>query len=252
MGLFQPGTQIKLTNVSIVRLRKGGKRFEVACYKNKVMEWRNQVETDIDEVLQIHSVFSNVSKGHVANKDDLLKAFKTDDTDKIIQEILNKGELQVSEKERQNKMDNLHRDIATIVAEKCVNPQTKRPYTMTMIEKAMADLHYNIHPNRNAKQQALYVIKQLQEKAIIPIARAQMRVRITLPAKEGKRLKEKLLARVTTVEDEDWTVDAYELVTAIDPGQLRNITEILQIETKGRGQVDVLNLHEAQEGDTKF
>ncbi|KAJ1654710.1 hypothetical protein IWQ61_005406 [Dispira simplex] len=252
MGLFQPGTQIKLTNVSIVRLRKGGKRFEVACYKNKVMEWRNQVETDIDEVLQIHSVFSNVSKGQVANKDDLLKAFKTDDTDKIIQEILNKGELQVSEKERQNKMDNLHRDIATIVAEKCVNPQTKRPYTMTMIEKAMADLHYNIHPNRNAKQQALDVIKQLQDKAVIPIARAQMRVRITLPAKEGKRLKDKLLARVTTVEDEDWTADAYELVAAIDPGQLRNITEILQIETKGRGQVDVLNLHEAQEGDTKF
>lgn len=33
----------RLTNVSIVRLRKGGKRFELACYKNKVMEWRNNV-----------------------------------------------------------------------------------------------------------------------------------------------------------------------------------------------------------------
>jgi ribosome maturation protein SDO1 len=33
----------RLTNVSIVRLRKGGKRFEVACYKNKVMEWRSNV-----------------------------------------------------------------------------------------------------------------------------------------------------------------------------------------------------------------
>jgi hypothetical protein len=43
MSIFQPGSQIKLTNVALVRLRKGGKRFEVACYKNKVMEWRNQV-----------------------------------------------------------------------------------------------------------------------------------------------------------------------------------------------------------------
>jgi len=33
----------RLTNVSIVRYRKGGKRFEIACYKNKVMEWRNGV-----------------------------------------------------------------------------------------------------------------------------------------------------------------------------------------------------------------
>ena len=38
-----PINQLKLTNVSIVRLKKGGKRFEVACYKNKVLEWRNNV-----------------------------------------------------------------------------------------------------------------------------------------------------------------------------------------------------------------
>lgn len=35
--------QIKLTNVSVVRLKKGGKRFEIACYKNKVREWRTGV-----------------------------------------------------------------------------------------------------------------------------------------------------------------------------------------------------------------
>lgn len=28
--------QVKLTNVAIVRLKKGGKRFELACYPNKV------------------------------------------------------------------------------------------------------------------------------------------------------------------------------------------------------------------------
>ncbi|KAL0136987.1 hypothetical protein V8B55DRAFT_1160645 [Mucor lusitanicus] len=43
MVIKKPNTQIKLTNVSIVRLRKGGKRFELACYKNKVMEWRSNV-----------------------------------------------------------------------------------------------------------------------------------------------------------------------------------------------------------------
>jgi ribosome maturation protein SDO1 len=31
----------------------------------------------------------------------------------------------------------LFRDIATIIAEKCVNPETRRPYTVTMIEKAL-------------------------------------------------------------------------------------------------------------------
>jgi ribosome maturation protein SDO1 len=89
MSIFQPSNQIKLTNVSIVRLRKGGKRFEIACYKNKVMEWRSGVETDLDNVLQIANVFINVSKGQVASKEDLEKSFKTDDQKTIILEVQN-------------------------------------------------------------------------------------------------------------------------------------------------------------------
>jgi len=43
MSIFTPINQLKLTNVSVVRLKKGGKRFEIACYKNKVLEWRKNV-----------------------------------------------------------------------------------------------------------------------------------------------------------------------------------------------------------------
>ena len=43
-------------------------------------------EKDIDEVLQTHTVFSNVSKGSVAKKEDLARAFGTDnETDVCIQ-----------------------------------------------------------------------------------------------------------------------------------------------------------------------
>jgi len=251
MSIFTPINQLKLTNVSVVRLKKGGKRFEIACYKNKVLEWRKNVETDIDEVLQIHSVFNNVSKGLTAKKDDLVKAFKTDDVEKIILEILKKGELQVSEKERNQQISSKYRDIATIVAEKCVNPETKRPYTVTMIEKAMNDLHFSVNPNRNAKQQALDVIRQIQEKNIMPIARAQMRLRIALPAKEGKKLKEKLLPLIASVEDEDYS-DGYELICVIDPGNFRNISDLIQKETKGKSQLELLNLADTREGDQKF
>jgi hypothetical protein len=35
--------QKRLTNVAVVRVRKHGLRFEVACYKNKVANWRSGV-----------------------------------------------------------------------------------------------------------------------------------------------------------------------------------------------------------------
>lgn len=62
-GLKQPIGQKRLTNIAVVRLRKCGKCFEIACYKNKVLNWRSSIETDLDEVLQTTAIFSNVSKG---------------------------------------------------------------------------------------------------------------------------------------------------------------------------------------------
>jgi ribosome maturation protein SDO1 len=246
--IFQPSNQIKLTNVSIVRLKKGGKRFEIACYKNKVAEWRTQVEKDLDNVLQIPSVFINVSKGQVANRTDLVKSFKTDNVDEIIQEILSKGEVQVNEKERAQQMDNVHRDIAMIVAEKCVDPRSKRPYTVSMIEKALSDAHFNAHPTKSAKQQALEAIRQLKEKGDLPIARAQMRLRITLGLKDAKRVKEKIAPCIASVEEEDFG-EEYEMICLIDPGQFRTINDTLDKEAKGKAKLETLSLSETMEGD---
>lgn len=58
------------------------------------------------------------------------------------------------------------------------------------------------------------MIKQLQEKQLLPIQRAQMRVRITLPqGKDFKKLlKEKIVPLVTSTEEEDFEADELELV----------------------------------------
>jgi ribosome maturation protein SDO1 len=51
----------------------------------------------------------------------------------------------------------LFRDVASVLAEKCINPDTKRPYTISMLERALKDIHISIDPKRSAKQQALEV-----------------------------------------------------------------------------------------------
>ncbi|KAG7257925.1 hypothetical protein CRUP_006641 [Coryphaenoides rupestris] len=196
MSIFTPTNQIRLTNVAIVRTKKGGKRFE------------NRVEKDLDEVLQTHSVFVNVSKGQVAKKDDLSKSFGTDNETEICKQ-------------------------------KCVNPETKRPYTVNLIERAMKDIHYS----------ALEVIRQLKES--MEIQRAHMRLRLVLPAKEGKRLKEKLKPLMKVVESEDFD-EQLEMVCLVDPGCFREIDELIRCETRGRGSLEVLNLKDVEEGDEKL
>ena len=219
MPINQPSNQIKLTNVSLVRLKKAKKRFEIACYKNKVLEWRSGLETDLDNVLQINSVFLNVSKGQTAPSSDLAKAFGSKTPiNEIILEILNKGELQVGEKERHAQLERVHNEVVGIVATKLVDPKTKRVYTTGMIEKALEMLSSQgsqaqqdkntagsgsgtpatgeeggakakskehvwtgVVATKSAKSQALEAMKALILHQPIPVARARMRLRITCP-----------------------------------------------------------------------
>jgi len=173
--------QVRLTNVSVVRLRKGGKRFEVAAYKNKVVNWRSGAETDLANVLQIASVFMNVSRGVRATAADLLAAFGTDDALACARMILEKGELEKGELERTSELDGMFRDIASCVAERCVNPNTQRPYPVAFVEAAMRDAGFSVSAGKSAKQQALKAIGALREH--IPIERAKMALRVNVPSK---------------------------------------------------------------------
>lgn len=170
----QPANQIKLTNVSLVRYKKGKKRFELACYKNKLLEYRSGTETDLDNVLQVPTIFLNASKGETAPNAELVKAWPLPEggagnagggggggggkskgskkgkskhneeegdekswKDAIIEEILKKGEIQVNANERKELLDRMEREIVEEVAQRLVDPQTKRVYTTGMIKKGL-------------------------------------------------------------------------------------------------------------------
>ncbi|KAH8992079.1 Shwachman-Bodian-diamond syndrome protein [Lactarius akahatsu] len=242
MPINQPSNQIKLTNVSIVRLKKGGKRYEIACYKNKVQEWRNGVEKDLDEVLQISNVFVNVSKGEVAKSNDLKKSFGTDDRNTIAREILEKGEVQVGDKEREHDIAALRREIATLVAEKCVDPATQAPYSVSIIEKAMSEAGYSVRANKNAKSQVSECIKMLQSDSTLPIERAKMRIRVIVPAADINSLRERLLDGVDKLEHEE-TGDEWSGTMLIDPVQFRVISDLLRKTVKGKGRVETLTFN---------
>jgi len=225
-------------------LRKGGKRFEIACYKNKVQDWRNGTETNLDDVCQTSNVFINVSKGQVANSDDLKKAFGGISSEDIVKEILKKGELQLGEKEREHAQSNQWKEIATLVAEKCVDPATQRPYPVGMVEKAMLEAGFSLKPGKTTKSQVLDCIKLLQINSTLPIQRARMRVRITMPVKDGKRLKDSVLGAAEKVEENDFEGDEWEAILVIDPGQFKVLNMLLQGDAilKGKGRIETLSM----------
>lgn len=233
MPINQPSGQIKLTNVSLVRLKKARKRFEIACYQNKVQDYRKGVEQDLDEVLQIHQVFINVSKGQSASKEDLQKCFETTDIDKIIIEILTKGEIQLSEKERQVMLNKINNELLTIVSAKCINPVSKKRYPPTMIHKLLVELKFSPVLNKPAKLQALEAIKLLIAKQIVPIVRAKMKVKVTIGSQETERI-----ARLQKLVDGSTSGDNWVFLGLIDPVLYRDLVTMCE----GKGTVQVIDM----------
>ncbi len=252
MGLGTPINQVRLTNVAYVRLRKNNKRFEIACYRNKVLNYRTKIETDLSEVLQIDSVFTNVSKGLLASAKDLMETFGTSDTNTVCRIILEKGELQVSEEERASLYDSTFRDIASLVADKAVNPDNNRPYTVSMIQNAMKQIHYSVNVSKSTKSQALDVIKRL--KSVMPIARAAMLLRIIFPLIHYELVEsyfhKELNIEVPSVDKSTIANDNITWDMKVDPDMFRKVEEAIQKQTKSEGRVEVLQLRVSNTGDT--
>jgi len=242
--IFTPTNQKLLTNVVVVKLRKGGKRFEIACYKNKVVAWRNKIEKNLEEVLQTETVFTNVSRGEVAKGADLKKAFNTDDMTKICIQILEKGEFQLSEKERQTALNSKFTEIAANVSTMCINPTTQRPYPVSIVEQAMKDAHVSVKPNKSAKQQALEVIKILKES--IPIERVKMKIRISMGLPDSKKCKDQIKTLFLTVISEDHD-GQYELVGLSEPGNYKQLAELVGKHSRGKGMCEVIGVEETAE-----
>lgn len=179
-----------------------------------------------------------------------MKAFGMDDQTEICKLILAKGELQISDKERQSQNEQLFKDIATTLASICLNPELKRPYPVTIIEKAMKDAHYSVKPNQATKVQAMAALKLLKQADIIPIERAKMRIKVQFGGKEAKKLKQKILKLESVqVESEEQDEELITLVFVVDPGQFKEISALITSETKGKGLLEVLAYKEIVLGD---
>ena len=248
MSLKLPQGQKLLTNVTVVKMKKGKEKFEIAAYPNTVTAWRTGAEKEVREVLQIERVFRNVEQGEYAKSKDLRKAFGTEDEEAICLEILKHGEFQLSERERCSQQESLLKEICTMVAERCINSQSKRPVTVGVVERALAELHFNVDRNKNAKKQALEAIKLLESK--YPIERIAMNLKLTFPLAAKAEAREKILGIGGAFEREDDSGGMYVVVCKIAPDKYRDVDAAVGAYKADGALIEVMQIASQQQGDS--
>eukprot|EP00537_Pseudo-nitzschia_pungens_P007493 CAMPEP_0172371492 /NCGR_PEP_ID=MMETSP1060-20121228/43152_1 /TAXON_ID=37318 /ORGANISM="Pseudo-nitzschia pungens, Strain cf. cingulata" /LENGTH=431 /DNA_ID=CAMNT_0013097133 /DNA_START=36 /DNA_END=1331 /DNA_ORIENTATION=- len=243
-----PINHVQLTNVAVVRMNKGGKRFEIACYRNKVVDYRQGLEKDLSEVLQTERVFANVSKGEFAKAKDMQKVFGTKDEDEILKLILSKGQLQVSDKERTQQLEKTSAQIAEWISKNCVQPATDRPYTISQIRHAMKEANVSIHPTKPLKRQYLDSVKLLQK--VIPIQRAKMEL-LLIVAHEDKDETETILEKNNvSISRLDETSPSVKYTLLVDPSLYRILSDATQKMSGAR--IEIVNQVVTKQGDVNL
>ena len=115
------------------------------------MNQREGLETDLSQVLQTETVFTNVSRGDIATNEDLVNVFGTTNHRKICEQIIKEGHLQVSDKEREYISESRTRDVLNLVCQMTMDAVTGFPLTVTQVQAALDDIHFRVSAKSSLK-----------------------------------------------------------------------------------------------------
>ncbi len=224
---------------TIARLTKENVHFEILVKPNKALDYRNGKIAGITEVLVAETIYSDANKGTRAAEEDLRKAFKTTDPLKIADEILKKGQLQLTTEQRRKMVEDKRKQVIDFISRQAVDPKTNLPHPPMRIENAMEQIRYPIDPYKPIEEQAREIIKLLRP--ILPLKVEQLQIGVTIPSAYAVRAYGAVKA-FGAIKREEWRSDgSWYGVLEMPAGTYASFLNKLGEVTKGTGDAKVIS-----------
>jgi ribosome maturation protein SDO1 len=167
----------KKSDLNIARLKKNGEDYEIIIDSEAALKFRRG-ENNISDVLLVDKIFKDARTGDLAG--DLIESFGTNDILVIADEIIKKGEIQLSEEYRHKIVEQKRNQVLEEVSSKASDPQTHYPIPRQRVELGMEKTGYKIRFDKTVNEQAKELMDEL--KKVMPISFADLTVIITSPA----------------------------------------------------------------------
>ena len=186
------------------RLTKGQDHFEILVKPEPALDYKLGKQVPISQVLLIEEIYSDSSKGTRASEEKLQKYFGSTDPQKIAEEVMKSGELQLTTEQRRQLIEEKRRQIVTIITRNAIDPRTGTPHPPLRIEQAMGQVRLSIDPYKSAEEQAKLVIEELRP--ILPLKLEQMRIAVKVFPEHAARAYNTFKS-FGTVSREEWQSD---------------------------------------------
>lgn len=168
------------------------------------LKFKKGEKINLEEALAYPAIYRDARKGEVVSNEELQKFFGTVDVLKVAEEIVRKGEVQLTTEQRREMVEKKRVQIANIISKMGVNPQTNLPHPPQRILNAMEQAGVSIDPFEDAEVQVDRVVKSIR--SIIPIKLQKVVVQVKIPSTySGKAYH--LIKESGDVVEEKWLDD---------------------------------------------
>ncbi len=224
----------------VARITIRGKHFEILVNPELAFRFREGEEIPIDKVLVGDYVYKDVRKGLKASPEELKEIFGTDDVYKVAEEILRKGELQLTSEQRRMLLEMKKKQIVNYIAKSAIDPRTKTPIPPSRIEKALEEARVAIDLYKSVEEQVPHIVRAISR--ILPIRLAKAVLQVHVPAKYAGRVASQL-SKMGEVKKSNWLADGSLIVELeIPAGMQSEVIDKLNELTRGNVVVKVLNV----------
>ena len=192
-----------IENSVVARYSKGGEHFEILVDPKKAEEFKSGAGVNLEDVLEIDTVFKDAHKGDKANADSLKKAFGTDSVNDVAAKILKEGEIQLTTEQRKEMAEQRLQRVVQAICRDAVDPQTGRPHPPERVKNALEKGHFGVDLHKRFEAQLEDAIKAIRP--ILPVKFEKLRLAVKIPAEFAPKAYAHL--RHYTVQKEEWLKD---------------------------------------------
>jgi len=164
---------------TVARLRVGKLGFETMVDLDSAMKLKKGIAVSITDVIRDNFVYTDLKKGMKAGKAELELSFGTTELSSIVERIVKKGELEVTQEFRDEALENRKKQVIDFLSKNAVDARTNRPFTPEMIAGAIKQAGIKIE-NVSVDKQIKNIIETL--KKAIPIKIETKKIKIKIPA----------------------------------------------------------------------
>ena len=111
-----------MDKVTVVKYSYETEKFEILVKPDPAFDYKLGKISEISKILVSDEIYTNSGKGTRASNELLLKVFKTDDTTKIAEIMMQKGELNLTTEQRKKMTSDKRKQIVTFISKTYVDP----------------------------------------------------------------------------------------------------------------------------------